>query len=79
MSLKEEGRDHVCGESVGDEEIAIGIEEGELLWCEPWWFLRVHYKIREVEDQGRRFRMYVARMGMLTAEVPSRVPLQTPL
>ena len=53
MSLEEEGRDHVCGESVGDEEIAIGIEEGELLWCEPWWFLRIHYKIREVEDQGR--------------------------
>jgi len=35
VSLREEGRDRVCAESIGDEEIAIGIEEGELLWREP--------------------------------------------
>jgi len=35
VSLREEGRDRVYGESVGDEEIAIGIEEGELPWREP--------------------------------------------
>jgi len=35
VSLREKGRDRVSAESVGDEEIAIGIKKGELLWREP--------------------------------------------